>query len=102
VKIARLMQERGLEPPTVAVRDGAVVVTFTIPAPLKTPEKTPEKTQLAILALLCETPHMTTAELASRLDRSESAINRAIRKLRESGRLQRIGPDKGGSWKVLN
>lgn len=67
-----------------------------------TPEKTLGKTQLAILELLRGAPHMTTAELASRLDRSGSAINRAIRQLRESGRLQRIGPDKGGSWKVLD
>jgi len=39
--------------------------------------------------------------LASRLNRSESAIKRAVRKLRDSGRLQRVGPAKGGTWKVL-
>ncbi|MCM8595741.1 ATP-binding protein [Accumulibacter sp.] len=111
LKIARLMQERGLEPPTVAVREGAVVVTFALPAlvktpekaetPEKTPEKTPRTTQAAILELLRDGPHLTVAELARRLDRSESAINRAIRQLRESGRLQRIGPDKGGHWRVI-
>jgi len=45
---------------------------------------------------------MSTQELARRLDISQSAIHRAIRKLRESGRLQRIGPDKGGYWQVLD
>jgi len=111
LKIARLMQERGLEPPTVSVREGAVVVTFRLPAPMETPvkttgkgqtpEKTPEKTPEAILDLLREAPNLSAAEVASRLGRSESAIHRAIRKLRESGRLQRIGPDKGGHWKVI-
>jgi len=80
-------------------------------APVKTPVKTPEdelgpgkapgKTQIAVLELLREGPYLTVAEMATRLDRSESAINRAIRQLRESGRLERVGPDKGGSWKVL-
>ena len=40
-------------------------------------------------------------ELAIRLHKSESAIERAIQRLRESGRLQRIGPAKGGRWKVI-
>ena len=30
-KIARLMREAGLEPPTVSLRPGAVVVTFALP-----------------------------------------------------------------------
>lgn len=35
-----------------------------------------------------------------KLAKSDSAILRAIRNLRESGRLERVGPDKGGYWKV--
>jgi biotin operon repressor len=35
------------------------------------------------------------------LGKSESAIKRAVRSLRESGRLVRIGPDKGGHWQVI-
>ena len=105
------MQERGLEPPAVAVRQGAVVITFVLPAPVKTPEKsqtqektrekTREKTAVAILRMLGEHPGMSIAELAERLGKVPSTIERAIRKLRESGRLQRIGPDKGGHWRVI-
>lgn len=111
LKIARLMQERGLEPPAVAVRQGAVVITFVLPALVKTPEKsqtqektqekTREKTAVAILRMLGEHPGMSIAELAERLGKVPSTIERAIRKLRESGRLQRIGPDKGGHWQVI-
>lgn len=65
--------------------------------PLKTPLKTPD----AILNLLCKQPELSFPQIAGTLGKSESAIKRAIRKLRESGRLERVGPDKGGHWKVL-
>lgn len=70
--------------------------------PGKTLEKTPGKTPDRILDLLRETPDLSIAQLASRLGKSESAVERAIRKLREAGRLQRVGPDKGGHWHVLD
>jgi biotin operon repressor len=43
---------------------------------------------------------MSIQQIAAKLDKSESAIKRAVRALREAGRLQRIGPDKGGRWDV--
>lgn len=107
LKIARLMQERGLGPPAVAVREGAVVVMFGLPAMAtgkttgKTTGKMTGKTPLAVLELLAEQPDLSIPELAARLDKSRRAIERAIQKLRESGRLQRIGPAKGGHWKVI-
>lgn len=64
-------------------------------------EETPEKTPEAILALLKKDPALTIAELAAAVGKSESAIERALRKLREQGRLRRVGPDKGGVWEVL-
>ena len=107
LKIASLMREAGLAPPEVAVREGAVVVTFTMPVrapgktPGKTPGKSPGKTPAAILDLLAATPELSVPEIAERLAKSESAIHRAIRALRESGRLGRVGPAKGGHWKVM-
>ena len=112
LKIGRLMREAGLEPPSMAVRAGAVVVTFDLPqeAPLKTPGKTPGKTTGKttgktpdlILEQLRTSPTLTLPELALHLGKSESAVERAVRKLRESGRMERVGPDKGGHWKVLD
>ncbi|MFO0433354.1 MAG: winged helix-turn-helix transcriptional regulator [bacterium] len=67
----------------------------------KTQEKTREKTAAAILRMLGEQPEMSIAELAERLGKVPSTIERAIRKLRESGRLKRIGPDKGGHWQLI-
>jgi len=51
--------------------------------------------------LLQQDRRLTIARLARRLAMSESAIERAIRKLREMGLLVRVGPDKGGYWRVL-
>jgi predicted HTH transcriptional regulator len=95
------MQEQGLAPPVVAERQGAVVITFMLPALAKTPQKTPQKTPDAIVNLLGAQPELSFAEIAAILGKSESAIKRAIRKLRELGRLARIGPKKGGRWRVI-
>lgn len=72
-----------------------------VETPQKMTVKTPLKLPQAILAALGEKPDLTFTELAATLGKSESAIKRAIRKLREAGRLKRIGPDKGGHWEVL-
>jgi ATP-dependent DNA helicase RecG len=52
------------------------------------------------LGLLRDAPGLSIPELAERLGKSVSAVERAIRKLRETGRLVRIGPAKGGRWAV--
>ena len=119
LKIARLMHERGLAPPTMAVRAGAVVVTFQVSVTEKTLEKTlektpekaktrekmsekmSEKTDAAVLRQLSTQPDLNIAELARLLAKTPRTIERAIKQLRESGRLQRIGPDKGGHWQVI-
>ncbi len=66
----------------------------------KTLEETPEKTQERIIFELANNPLLTIAELAQITDKSDSAVERAISKLKTEGRLSRIGPDKGGQWKV--
>lgn len=67
----------------------------------KTPGKTPGKTPERILEALKAGPSASVPELAARLGKSESAVERAIRRLREDGRLRRVGPAKGGHWEVL-
>ena len=67
----------------------------------KTPGKTPGKTQRDILELLRSDGSLAFPQLAQTLGKSESAIERAIKTLREGGWLERVGPAKGGIWKVL-
>ncbi len=104
LKIASLMQAAGLPVPTLQERTQSVVMTFVRPpekTPEKTLEKTLEKTPNLILSLLRAAPDATISELAQKLAKSDSAIERAIRKLRAEGKLTRIGPAKGGHWQVM-
>ncbi len=80
---------------------GAVVVRFTGKALQKTIGKTIGKTPAAVLQLLAEDPTRSVVQLADHLGKAEVTIHCAIRRLRQSGRLVRIGPAKGGHWKVV-
>jgi len=82
--------------------------------PFPTLEKTPDKTTgemtgktigetpLAVLELLTADPGLTVSERAIRQDKLIVTIHKAVPTLRESSRLVRTGPDKGGHWKVLD
>ena len=59
------------------------------------------KATLEILGLVKQDSRLTVSELAITLELSERTIERAIQSLRADGRLERIGPSKGGFWKVL-
>ena len=97
------MQEAGLQPPTVAVQGDCVMLTFRLAQGLGWggSDKTLGETPDLVLARLKAVPQTTIPELAEYLGKSGSAIERVIRKLREEGRLQRIGSTKGGHWQVL-
>ncbi len=45
-------------------------------------------------------PKITYKEIMEKLDLSKGGVEYAVRKLRETGRVERLGADKGGSWKV--
>lgn len=59
-----------------------------------------EKSSEKIVDLLRADPTMTIAALAEALSLSTRAVEKAIKKLQEAGRIQRIGPAKGGRWSV--
>lgn len=74
--------------------------------PVKTPVKTPVETRVktpdAILATLREDNSLTLAEVAERIGKSVSAVERAAKKLGEQGTIKYIGPQKGGYWEVVD
>lgn len=61
-----------------------------------------ESPQAKILALISASPTITTTQLAARLDVSTTAIDKSLKRLKDAGRLQRIGSAKGGHWKVIS
>lgn len=76
--------------------------------PAKLPDGLPEKmgeglgeTAKAILQTLCRNPRTSTADLASTLGLSQRAIKKNTARLRDQGLLVRVGPARGGHWKVI-
>jgi len=64
---------------------------------IKTPQKTPQK----ILIAIRENPNVGTQEVADAIGVERSTVARAIAKLKATGVLRRIGPDKGGYWEIV-
>ena len=63
-------------------------------------EKTSQKTSQKIIELMQNDPLITIADLALHIGITERAIKMQIGKMKAQGRIQRIGPDKGGRWQV--
>ena len=57
--------------------------------------------QLRILEEIRKNKYVTTKYMSSVIGISERKIKENIRKLKEKGLLKRVGPAKGGYWKVL-
>ena len=64
------------------------------PEPLPLPDR--------ILTLLRQNPSASRREIAATLDTTESTVRYRLDKLRAAGKIARVGPDKGGHWKVLD
>lgn len=64
-------------------------------------EKSSEKTEDVLLALLRTNSRSTIAAMAENLGLSTRGVEKQLQRLQQSGRLRRIGPDKGGHWEVL-
>lgn len=55
-----------------------------------------------ILALLRRTPSASRREIAAALGTTRSTVRYRLDKLRTAGKIARVGPDKGGYWKVAD
>ena len=65
--------------------------------------QSPEPRSLSdrILALLRQNPSAGRREIAATLGTTRSIVRYRLDKLRAAGKIERVGPDKGGYWKVL-
>ncbi|MYE95171.1 MAG: winged helix-turn-helix transcriptional regulator [Gemmatimonadetes bacterium] len=64
------------------------------PEPLPLPDR--------ILVLLAQNPSASRRKIAAALDTTASTVRYQLDKLRRTGKIERLGPDKGGHWKVLD
>ena len=106
-------RNEGLPAPEITERRDLLRTTVTIPSPIfweqetqgaqktdQSAQKTNSFLDSRILQLLSENPHVTTTMLAEALGVSRYTIARRLKNMKERGVLERIGPDKGGSWRV--
>ena len=66
----------------------------------KSDQKSNLKSDQKIFELIKQDPKITIKELALRLSMSESGIKKSLTKLKETGRVQRVGSAKGGYWQI--
>ena len=54
-----------------------------------------------VFSLMKQDKHLTAKEMSERLGISLSTVRRKIKELRDTGKIERIGSDKSGYWKLL-
>ncbi len=64
-------------------------------------QKTVKKSSQKFLQLVKEDREITIEEISSKMGISDSGVKRIIAKLKQPGRLKRLGPDKGGFWEII-
>ena len=71
-------------------------------------EKSSEKTKLGsekssekIIQLMMTKANITIKEISEQIGLSTRAIEKNISKLKAENRIERIGGDKGGQWKII-
>ncbi|MDE6497766.1 MAG: Fic family protein [Muribaculaceae bacterium] len=69
-------------------------------APNKVSNKVPNKTEATILQLLQHNPWLTRAELAKKIEMSDSGIKKALANMKAAGWIERFGSNKSGRWIV--
>ncbi|WP_447832269.1 Fic family protein [Aeromonas salmonicida] len=81
------------QPTAVSISQEKMRVEMLVKMKVKTPE--------LILAVLAEAPALTLKEVALRIGKSTSTVERAVSTLVKAGQLRFVGPRKGGHWEVL-
>ena len=61
---------------------------------------TKEKTSVQIIELMKENPSITLQQVAEKIGLSKRAVEMQVKKLREQGKVNRIGATKNGLWEV--
>ena len=52
------------------------------------------------MAWLHVNPDITTNEVAKKINKSQSTVEKTIKKLKDAKLIERIGSDRAGHWKV--
>ena len=97
------MKEAELPKP-IFQKEGIFVVTLyrTAFRSGQTTQKTTQKTTDRILEILSLNPQASRTDIVREIqDISEDGVKYQLNKLKKQGKIIRVGPDKGGYWKIL-
>ncbi len=68
----------------------------------KTTQKSTRKTEYRIIEILVLNPQASRTEIAELLgDITEDGVKYQLNNLKKQGKIERVGPDKGGFWKII-
>ena len=67
----------------------------------KSTQKTTQKTTQKILSLLRQNPGMTRMQISTAIGLSPEGVKWNLDKLKASGIIRRVGPDRGGHWEIV-
>ena len=71
-------------------------------SPLKTLLKSPLKTtDRTLVEFIAKMPTATISMMQQKAGITRDGVNKALKRLKASGVIRRVGPDKGGHWEVL-
>lgn len=79
---------------------GLATIKFSQKSSVKTAQKPSGKTSVKILDMMREKRSVSIPEIAQAIGLSTRAVEMQIAKLKDANRIKRIGPAKGGHWKV--
>jgi ATP-dependent DNA helicase RecG len=102
------MKKAGLKEPKIEASENYFMVTFHGHKKQELGEITEgsqkssqKKTREKIIQLMTANNKITTEELAEKTGITQKGIEWNIQNLKQKGIIKRIGPDKGGQWKIL-
>ena len=123
-KIIKMCLSDGLQEPVFDIGFGGLQINFianiddveksTVKSTVKSIEKSieesieesivksTEKTTEKMLILMRNNQEITIEQLALELNLTPGAINKQIAKLKSKNKIKRIGPKKGGYWRILD
>ena len=97
-RIQDLMQGVGLPEPDFQKKG---IFTVMLKRPVESRVKSSLKSSLKIIELIRQNIHITIPELADQIGITTRAVDKQIANLKKEGIIERIGPDKGGYWKII-
>jgi len=101
--IINTLKKENIDIPTFKENMAYFSIIFNRPKiKLETVEKSTQKSTQKIIKLIKNNSNTTIAKLSIDLGLTPKAIKKNLSKLKLEGKLKRIGPDKGGYWKIIN